>query len=488
MRIKQSFQERIHKLDKTDKIVLAVLAVVFTCIYLAGGAKTFSDTGGYRDMLSTRDPGYALLLAFFRMLFGLNASYEIVAVLQNIATVVCLFLLIRFIKNTFRLQRIFTGMITVCMLLPFVITPFFASSGMIISNAILTEGVTYPFYYLYFYFMLRAVYEKGSSGRMGMMGSLVISFILSLVRGQMVILLLGWLVVMAVLAVSRGKGRKPFFILKNLLLIFVIGAGLIFAKGHLVKLYHYCVNGAYVGTVYGPETMLPFVAFTAEEGDEILVAEEKGQAVMADLYAAMKEEGWTKENYGNSLFDRAAALEATHDDVGNVYKNLTAPSSLLHEQIECDRLANVIMSGLLTKHLGEWIYNYIGLCMVGLIRTVSFLHPILNWYALAVYVTAAAAMWYLWYTERKQRKSSLKDAGDNRISEGTGQQDTIPTALPFMLVTALMTAAFVSATGMVIMCLSRYMIYNMPLIYIGMLLMLLEIIRKGKGTTGFAIT
>mgnify|MGYP001728443632 FL=1 len=121
------------------------------------------------------------------------------------------------------------------------------------------------------------------------------------------------------------------------------------------------------------------------------------------------------------------------------------------ENVESDRIAATIVKSLLPAVLGRWLYDYLALACYGLIRSIAVVHPLLNWYALTAYlayIVLAALAW------RKNHNSN---------------------AVWLAAFSLLAVLANVFATSMIIMCLSRYVIYGLPLFYVSGLMLLYEL-------------
>ena len=169
------------------------------------------------------------------------------------------------------------------------------------------------------------------------------------------------------------------------------------------------------------------------------------------------------------MLNKAIHHELCHDDINFIYfsepaKQYIADTKHIYIQqfqevmIEVDNVASELTKELLPELFGTYVVNYIAIITQGFIRTVAYMHPLLAWYALAVYIFAIVVTIVLW---RKNSKS-------------------IPAA--FMAFTLLGIVGNVCATGLMLQCISRYMIYYMPMFYIAGILELLELwhISKNK--------
>lgn len=127
-----------------------------------------------------------------------------------------------------------------------------------------------------------------------------------------------------------------------------------------------------------------------------------------------------------------------------------------------DEMAGRMLSRLLPACFGQWLYDYISLCIYGFIRSVAVVHPLINWAALLVIAAAAGlAVWQVWRMKRSD-------------------------AAWAMGIALLFIAANVCATSITIMCLSRYMIYGFSFFYTAGFLLLREWLQTAAGTRGAA--
>lgn len=120
------------------------------------------------------------------------------------------------------------------------------------------------------------------------------------------------------------------------------------------------------------------------------------------------------------------------------------------------------MKALLPHCIGSYIATYLYVAAGGFVRTVSLLSPVFSIYALFIYAAAVVLMCVLF-----------------RKAQGIA-------AAWLMAIVLLMTAANVCATALTIMCLSRYMIYNMSLFYLAGLVCVWEAYRIRRGGTSGA--
>ena len=217
---------------------------------------------------------------------------------------------------------------------------------------------------------------------------------------------------------------------------------------------------------FGSVGLLANILYAADEEDAERIADQDARVMFELSYRLAKEQGATYQDAPEGFFNRAAHLEKWHDAIK--FEMIEEPWRQLHdregfidyipENVESDRIAATIVKSLLPAVLGRWLYDYLALACYGLIRSIAVVHPLLNWYALTAYlayIVLAALAW------RKNHNSN---------------------AVWLAAFSLLAVLANVFATSMIIMCLSRYVIYGLPLFYVSGLMLLYEL--AGGKTAG----
>ncbi len=448
---KQQNQDQLRK-----GAVLLFLIVVFAGIFSIGGVKTYPDTESYLKMYPSREPGYALLLNVVTTLFK-DKGFFVLGLLQNAFAVFAVYRTAVYIGFKFR-EKAVLYLTVLCMLLPYVVTPFFASSGIILSNAMISEGVTLSLYNLYMLYLLRAVWEEQNKGRnLGI--SLLLAFLLSITRGQMIVTLIAWLITAVVLRIKEKDWKKVC----GMVLLFV---GTLLLQTGFVNSYNRIVNGIYTGTTYGDVTILSNVIYVTDKNAGEAIGDEKLRQLFYEIYDIAESGHMLYKDAPESFTKEAGFYSDMHDDIKDfaIYPTLQqfaeseeGITDYMEKCLRVDSLASSMTKELLPECMGAWFSHYLRNVAVGLIRTVAFVHPLFNIPSFLGYLVLIGAGVYLY---RKEKESK---------------------AVKFLAVTALLTAGNVAAVAMTIMCLSRYMIYNMAFIYISALLLLAELWRLRKG-------
>lgn len=430
----------------------------FAALWLLGTTGIYNDSNQYIAMHIHREPLYSFFLWIFRSLFGETKYLDIVRFLQNGLAAFSVIWLAESLKKRFDFGQWMEALVCLILLAPHIITPVFSASGLVLSNGVISEALGLPLFYLFTAQCMKMVYTRQ---RGAALSSLLLSLFLSLVRGQMMFTILLWLVFAgAVVIVEKKKLAKR-------LLICVVCTALAFGtRTLLVKSYNLVFNGYFINNTFGSVGLLANILYAADEEDAERIADQDARVMFELSYRLAKEQGATYQDAPEGFFNRAAHLEKWHDAIK--FEMIEEPWRQLHdregfidyipENVESDRIAATIVKSLLPAVLGRWLYDYLALACYGLIRSIAVVHPLLNWYALTAYlayIVLAALAW------RKNHNS-------NAVWLAT-----------FSLLAVL---ANVFATSMIIMCLSRYVIYGLPLFYVSGLMLLYEL--AGGKTAG----
>ena len=423
----------------------------FAALWLLGTTGIYNDSNQYIAMHIHREPLYSFFLWIFRSLFGETKYLDIVRFLQNGLAAFSVIWLAESLKKRFDFGQWMEALVCLILLAPHIITPVFSASGLVLSNGVISEALGLPLFYLFTAQCMKMVYTRQ---RGAALSSLLLSLLLSLVRGQMMFTILLWLVFAgAVVIVEKKKLAKR-------LLICVVCTALAFGtRTLLVKSYNLVFNGYFINNTFGSVGLLANILYAADEEDAERIVDQDARVMFELSYRLAKEQGATYQDAPEGFFNRAAHLEKWHDAVK--FEMIEEPWRQLHdregfidyipENVESDRIAATIVKSLLPAVLGRWLYDYLALACYGLIRSIAVVHPLLNWYALTAYlayIVLAALAW------RKNHNSN---------------------AVWLAAFSLLAVLANVFATSMIIMCLSRYVIYGLPLFYVSGLMLLYEL-------------
>ncbi len=441
-----------EKRNLTDFVVFAIFTIFFGFLLITGEPLYLGDSFQHEMQFVTREPVYALLIQFLRWISPQH-HYQLVIIVQNVLAIIANTIFVCALRRLLNLKWYMLPPVILILLAPHIMTPLASSSGMILTNSLLSEGISYSLYLLFILYILKAVWSRTILGK-----DSILAFFwaigVSLVRGQFMILILVWFLATGLIAFFQKKW-KQMVILTGLLAVAFVGRGL------LVKTYNYCEQGLFVSTVSGKAMSVANVLYVADREDGAAIEDEGLREVFYEIYDKAYADGMNYRFSPKGLLARAAHHEECHDSLNFDYFSVAAKEYVTETtgitvenyqlmMVEVDQVASMLMQELMPQVFGRYVYNYAAMIMMGFIRSVAFVHPILNWYALAVYLLAMILMVFVWIKKHDSK------------------------AAPFMALVLLMITGNVTGTSLMIQCISRYMLYNLPLFYLAGLLLLSE--------------
>lgn len=451
---------------KSEYWIMLALLLFFGGLLAVFGVQEFPDSETYIRMYLGREPVYPLFLLLLRTLCG--GAYKLVAaVLQGILAAWSMYLLTVYSRRVFHLNWLWTGCTGMLLVIPHLLTPLGSASNMVYTNSILSEGIGYSIFNLMAYFMMRLVLEEKKC-RKDYVLALGLALLLSLTRGQMMPMLLVWGCVAVYSTAVSTLARKR--ILQIGLVLFMTAASMGIRSG-LMFAYNYGVKNVAAVNLGGGTTFLTNVIYSADAEDGDQIEEEGVRSTFYYIQEEVEKAGWNYKTAGHGLIEQALHLEECHDLIKfnqielfitwylNDYKGLDGRA----REVQTDIIATEMARQVIVHSFPTWIQVYVSLVVSGLIRTIAMIHPVLNWYAALAYLISIGLMLYLFWKKPKSK------------------------AALFMLFVYLMICANVFATSLTIMCLSRYMIYNMSLFYMAGLAMLLELWKSGRKNSIFLV-
>lgn len=470
--------ERMHK-DRMNFVFLGIFTAFFGYLLMAGEPMYVGDTFQYENQMIMREPVYALLMQFCRFVSPEN-QYWLIILFQNILAVAANTILIVFMRKRFVLNVGVSLLFTGILLVPHIMTPVFASTHLVLTNALMTEGVLFSLYPLAFMSLLDMMWSGNPVGKKSF-GTLAFFLLLSLIRGQMMVLFVVWFLVAYVLLVKNGiavtnrtQDKKNTFVLaENIVkqgLTAVLAAVIIAfaARSIVIHVYNYCEQGLFVDTASGKAMSFANVLYAADREDGDAVADDGLRALFYEIYDKADADQMNYKYAPSGILGRAAYHEKCHDELNFTYFAESARQYVGEKQgiyadrfqelmIAVDEVAAELSAELMPQLFVRYAFNYFYIIALGFIRTVAYENIFLAWYAIFVYIAAVVLTILLWKRDPKSMAAS------------------------FMAVVLLTIVGNVCATALMIQCISRYMIYNLPLFYMAGFLELRELIQERHG-------
>lgn len=450
--------------------VFAVFAVFFGVLYFTGEPIYVGDTYQYEHQMIMREPVYALLIQFVRFLSPEN-HFQIIIALQNLLAVVANTAVIVFLRRRLGLSALEAFLFAGILLMPHIMTPVLSRTHLLLTNALMTEGISYSLYPIAFMSLLDMMWDGKPVSRKSFR-TLALFWLLTLIRGQMMVLFVVWFLAAFVLTVrnavrATGETRNAFalaeMIWKQGLLAVLAAFVIVFAaRSAVIHVYNYLEQGLFVDNISGKAMSFANVLYVADREDGEAIEDDSLRELFYEMYDAADVNDMNYTDAPSGILAKAKYHEECHDELNFTYFGETAKTYIGKTQgiytdrfqelmIEVDKIAEELSALLMPRVIGRYVSNYINIIALGFIRTVAIELPILAWYTILIYIVAVVLTIWLW----KKNPKSI--------------------AAPFMAVVLVTIVGNVCATALMIQCISRYMIYNFPLFYMAGFLELREI-------------
>lgn len=445
---------KLAKSKKKSFCILIGLLIFFLGMLAAYGVGVYNDSDQYITMHIHREPLYPLFLAFFRVICG-EGYLTVVAVAQNILASISIYILSEYLTKHFNLHLWEELVVIALQLMPHLITKYVSALSIFLENSVMSEALCIPLFQFFLFFLFRMIFEHRKRDAAF---ALLFAFLLSMTRGQMMITILMWMVIVLFQMIISRKYRQLFLPVVAVIAVFGL-------RSMSVHVYNYAVTGYFMGNTYGKVNTLTNVIYACDEEDGNVFEEGSLEREFFDRFYAEADEMTANYKYGGDSFTtRVEHLEDYHDmlkfqvleaDLSEYYFGL-GQIDYYEQSSMSDEMAGIMIKALLPECFGQWLYDYVLLCTYGFVRSIAVVHPLINWVALLLYMIAVGLA--LWQLYRRKRSDAAWAMG----------------------VALLFIAANVCATSLTIMCLSRYMIYGFSVFYIALFLLAREWIQNSK--------
>ncbi len=425
------------------------LAVFYVGAAMLEGYHLYPDSQTYMAMALAREPLYSLFLALMRLLFGRGGEgcyLQAAAVVQSLVTAWASWYFVRRCSELFRLRAPAALLLAGCTLLPSLLSRFFANRRAMYCYAIMTESLAFPLY-LVFFTCLAAYALRGR--KRDFAGAALLAFLLISLRKQMYItlplLLLG--------ALWRGARHGRFLrraAAGLLAAALVLGANTLLDRG-----YNYFLRGEalrHTGDMRFVSTML---LYTAKAEDAASIEDEELRGVFEEILRLADERQHLRRYAPDDWFERSNFFLNHYDPIqfDCLGDTVTAAAEAKYGAddiavaLERDRLYNALNAALLPGSLTRLLQTAADSFAMGLVNTAAAMkRPLIP-------VTALLYLGFLVLLVlcvlRKREDEAVFGA--------------------FALAAILGNLALVSLT---IFSQPRYTLYNMPVLYAALLLML----------------
>ena len=438
----------------------------YILFYALDGVIICVDSPSYIRQYIFREPIYPSYLALMRVLFGTSEDiYLSYAVLfQCILTGVCTFCFVRFIERRFSLSLFHTLVVTFICLGVSLICRFLAGRGSMYSNCILTESICIPLFLLFTRFVTEYLID---GKKKALIFALIVSLILISTRKQMLITLI--LLAFAIIYVRVTRFKSEGHIVKKLIRGAVTSLGLIFivlaANKGIEYIYSYSLRDQ-VSSHFNDNRFLTTVAFyTAEREDASLIGDTELEELFLEIYDLCDAESSMMHSAEGGILERADHFADHYDMIqidhmwpifeefaGN---KLNDPDPVTRETY-VDEISNKIAMSILPKRIPRMIAVFACNMAKGLCNTIAKSGTLFVPFVIIIYLAFIFAIILL-----KHKNKNESGAYDPEIIFGT-----------YALLSVMVNVITVS---LLIFPQVRYTIYNMPVFYTALWILIVKI-------------
>ncbi len=435
---------------------LLFFAMAFYVIFaFVDGVDVCNDSNGYMIMDVAREPFYPLLLALFRSIFGEGETYLFATILfQSILAGFATWSITFFLTKKLSLSKLETLVIYALPFMVSLLCRFGAQRAAMYSNSILTEGITFSLFLIFFRYLLEYVIDQTKKSAVI---SILLAIILISTRKQMMICLL--LIIVAILLVMIL--RKTW--LKSIVSIVVAAILILLCTQGIDYYYNYTVRGVWARHTSDTRFITTVGYYVMDEEDLSNIEEDSIRELAADIYTtctdggytfqSVKDKNWSAkvEHYMNNydLIQINTMWPSVQEYVRNVEN---VPEHMLNYRT--DEILNEMNNAFFFTNIPAVLDIFQANFRYGMVTTIAQKHTLLNWYSLIAYLGFIGLLIIRLFRLKKNP------------SKGNVMCCLFGVLVLFSI---LLNVSLVAA---VIFCQPRYTIYNMALFYMAGFLLL----------------
>lgn len=454
--ISETWFENKRKSQRVWFILMLISCIFYLFWYWHDGVIMSVDGPTYVNMESGREPAYPMVLWLLRTLFGENNYLDIVVVMQCIVAGIAAVVLIKALQEHFQLNVV---TILLLFLMEYGVTllnRFVAQRKYSYYNSICTEAWAYSLWLFLFVSLMGIIY---TNKRKYILTSLLWCIILVLIRKQMLISFCLLFLILLYKIWKETKGWKSFLGIIGLIIIGLLAAQTV-DRG-----YNYALRGQFEphtgdsSFIFGNEIYVADVTMADRLQSDVnkeLFIEIMRRADENQYNISYAGKGWVnQQDHYSSSYDRIK-FNTTMVVIREYLEKQGVPNEQFNEYYE--NIANEMTRDLLIPCIPGMVKIFFCNVIAGFITTVLKVHPVLNWFALLLYVGYIIMLAYLY-----KRKSHC-----------------VPMAI-LVLLAIIINVLFTSLT---IYCQMRYALYNTALFYQMGTIMIAEAYRMKNKTGG----
>lgn len=433
--------------NKKNIIFLAIYILFYLLIYLMNGVRIAPDTIGYTTGVYMREPLYPTFLALFRWLFGEGIYLEIIVFIQCMLAAIAAWRFTIVLDRVMKLE-LFSNLVIVG--IQCLVVLLCNHLDKTYCNGVISEGIAIPLFQLFVAelilyvckrhiknFLLCAVYAVG----------------LLCTRKHMYIVLLILLVVYMAMWVFKKIDWRTL----GLMVLSVIA---IWGCSRLIDCcYNFAWRGEWMTHTADATPMLCTAIYSSEKEDGYYFADEEMRQLFFDIMEQMEEKeytfryaapGWRNlrdhyaENY--DAFKEEVIKPCFYAFLQEHYELSDSEAAKMFDELSKEMIRTLVPANWKT------IAKVTGSNMVfGFCRSISKSDSKYMWYNVLFYTVYVMLLTNNLFSKKKKEEVIVISG-----------------------VALIVTVVNVVVVGVMIFTQLRYMVYNIPLMYVGMYLLVKE--------------
>lgn len=423
----------LPRFDRAAAVVLIGVTAIFLVQFGFKGCSFAPDTKSYVAFSSRVNFFYPWFLALFRAVFGDTHYFFFCALFQNLLTAWCIFSLCEYLRRQLSLP--FAGFLGVAVTMSgcFLMQLVFTENGSVTSNIIISEGLAYPFYLLFVKYVLYA-WEKPAVK--GLVPAVLFSFALIAVRGQ-----LSWTALVIFVLTIRALRHKKTSRIRSAVIGAAVAAAVYLLCSGLNTFSNVYQHGTRQNSTMGRSVILATAFYCSEAEDASLFPENSDEQACANDIIHFIDENKCAARYApESVTEHFFYFTKEYD----VLKDNLSTFVLKYTDVEnatafCLRMAGRIILCHPRNVLCHTSMNF----LAGAVRSIAIFSTPFIVLSVLFYLISIAAVIFC-----RRKKILVRE-------------------YRYMLAALILTCINCWFVSMGVFALSRYMFYNLPLLYTG---------------------
>lgn len=367
-----------------------------------------NDSLGYLTITYAREPVYPLLIQFFLKIFGENNYLMALTFFQGFLAIACLYYTVFSLQKIFLLRHWELFLVNGLLLLPYGIDTLWDAPRVVYTHFIMTEGITYSLFYVFFILLLSSVLEKKYKK---LILATLLALLLALLRGQMMICFPALFIGLFLISYKEMKRMIAYGIV-------IVCSFLCISL--LTKCYHLYFHDIFASPMENSLTVFSNVLYASDREDVSLISSKEEADFFLTVFDESYARGYQYTFAKEGMIENGKHLMDSHDKIkydilrGKLYEytdTLGLERDYRSEQTKKALLDH--LTGILRKdNLNQWIYNCISLIPMALLLSFNpITPPALLWlcylYAFSITLFSITILLYRMIKEKQITKGTL---------------------------------------------------------------------------------